>query len=58
MGFIPIAPKIAGKERKVMGWKKGIHLLCCYKKCVIYRYTSIALVDIRVNTFCDYLIDT
>jgi hypothetical protein len=30
-GFILIAPKIAGKERKIMGWKKGIHLLCKYR---------------------------
>jgi hypothetical protein len=26
-GFISIAPKIAGKERKIMGRKKGMHLL-------------------------------
>jgi hypothetical protein len=27
MCFISIAPKITGKERKIMGWKKGIQLL-------------------------------
>jgi hypothetical protein len=27
MGFILIAPKIAGKERKIMEWKKSKHLL-------------------------------
>jgi hypothetical protein len=46
------------KKRKIMGWKKGLHLLRRYKKVIIYRYTSIVPIDIRVNTFCDYLIDT
>jgi hypothetical protein len=41
-----------------MGLKKGIHLLRRYKKGIIYRHTSIASIDIKVNTFCNYLIDT
>jgi hypothetical protein len=54
----PIAPKIPGKGRKIMGWKKGINLLRWYKTDIIYKYTSFAPIDIRVNTFCDYVIDT
>jgi hypothetical protein len=42
----------------MLGWKKGIHLLRRYKKGIIYMYTSIVPIDIRVNTFCDYFIDT
>jgi hypothetical protein len=33
-GFISTARKIAGKERKIMGWKKGIHLL---RRCKRYN---------------------
>jgi hypothetical protein len=32
--------------------------IALYKKGIVYRYTFITPIDIRVNTFCDYLIDT
>jgi hypothetical protein len=45
-------------KKKNYGMEKGIHLLRRYKKGIIDRYISIAPIDIRVNTFCHYLIDT
>jgi hypothetical protein len=58
IGFISNAPKIAGKEGKIMGWKKDIRLFRRYKKGIIYRYTSFAPIDFRIDTFWNYLIDT
>jgi hypothetical protein len=45
-GFKTIAPRIAGKEIKIIGWKKGIHLLRRYKKGIIHRYTFIVPINI------------
>jgi hypothetical protein len=61
MNLYQLRRKSQVKKEKLWDEKRSsidLHLLRRYKKGIIYRYTSIAQIDIRVNTFCNYLIDT